>query len=181
MRLSAFSKVTLFLAAAALLSMVPARGQTLKGTILGTITDATNAVVPSVTVSITETNTNFRRSDSTNDSGFFAFANLDPGTYRVEVAHPGFRKILRSDLALEANSTLRVDLELTPGDVNQVLVVTADTPVLQTDRADTGGKIEGQQLATLPMLNNRNYQNSLMLVPGVQRTYRSNSPFFNSQ
>ena len=171
----------MFLSATALLSLVPARGQTLKGTILGTITDSTNAVVPSVTVSITETNTNFRRSDSTNDSGFFAFANLDPGNYRVEVAHPGFRKILRSDLALEANSTLRVDLELTPGDVNQVLVVTADTPVLQTDRADTGGKIESQQLSTLPMLNNRNYQNALMLVPGVQRTYRSNSPFFNSQ
>src|SRR5712691_9816741 len=157
MRLSAFSRITLFLSATALLSLVPARGQTLKGTILGTITDSTNAVVPSVTVSITETNTNFRRSDSTNDSGFFAFANLDPGNYRVEVAHPGFRKMVRSALQLDANSTLRVDLELAPGDVTQVVDITAEVPVLQTDRSDTGAKIESRQLGTLPMLNNRNY------------------------
>src|SRR5437764_4818108 len=178
MRLSVFSNMTLFVSAA-VLSLTPASGQTLKGTILGTITDATHSVVPSVVVNITETNTNFRRSDATNDSGFFAIANLDPGTYRVEVAHPGFRKVVRSDLALEANSTLRVDLELTPGDVTQVVEVTADTPVLQTERDDSCGKIEGLQLSTLPMLNDRNYQNSLMPVPGVQRTYRSNSPLFN--
>src|SRR5713101_4185084 len=98
MRLLAFSTVSVLLSAAALLSLTPARGQTLKGTILGTITDSSHSVVPSAQVSITEINTNFRRSDSTNDSGFFAFANLDPGTYRVEVAHPGFRKMVRSDL-----------------------------------------------------------------------------------
>jgi hypothetical protein len=132
-------------------------------------------------VLVTETNTNFSRTELSNDSGFYAFANLDPGDYRVEVEHPGFRKTVRSDLRLEANSTLRVDLELTPGDINQVVLVQAETPILQTDRADTGSKIETQQLATLPLLNNRNYQNTLMLVPGVQRTYRSNSPFFNSQ
>src|SRR5438270_9450225 len=150
-----FTKVALYSSVAALLSLAPALGQTLKGTILGTITDATHSVVPSVVVNITETNTNFRRSDSSNDSGFFAFANLDPGTYRVEVAHPGFRKVVRSDLALEANSTVRVDLELTPGEVNQVVNVTSEAPTLQTDRADTGGKIESDQLANLPALNNR--------------------------
>src|SRR2546423_15247202 len=145
MRISAFLNIATLLSAAALLSLTSARGQTLKGTILRTITDASHSVVPSVTVNIVEANTNFRRSDSTNDSGFFAIANLDPGTYRVEVSHPGFRRVVRSDLGLEANSTLRVDVELTPGDVTQVIEVTTETPVLQTDRADTGGKIERQQ------------------------------------
>jgi len=155
--------------------------QTLKGTILGTITDSSHAVIPSVQVSLTETSTNFHRSEATNDSGFFVFANLDPGKYRVEVEHPGFRKVVRSDIDLAPNSTIRADLELTPGAVTEIMDVTAEVPLLQTDRADTGGKIETQQLQTFPLLNNRNYQNLIMLVPGVQKTYRSNSAFFNSQ
>jgi hypothetical protein len=62
-----------------------------------------------------------------------------------------------------------------------VVNITAEVPVLQTDRSDTGAKIESLQLGNLPMLNNRNYQNTIMLVPGAQQGYRSNSPFFNSQ
>jgi hypothetical protein len=179
-RLSWLSHFALLLSAAALLSVAPLPGQTLTGTILGTISDQSHAVIPGVQVSVTDTNTNYHRSETTNESGFFAFANLDPGNFRVDVEHAGFRKVVRSDVVLEPNSTIRVDLELTPGAVTEVVDVTSEAPVLQTDRADTGATIESQQL-TLPMLNNRNYQNSLMLVPGVQRTYRSNSPFFNSQ
>src|SRR5262245_18490344 len=127
---------------AALLPITPALGQALKGTILGTVSDASHAVMPAVDVNITETNTNFRRSQTTNESGFFAFANLDPGTYRVEVAHPGFRKLQRSGIVLEANSTVRTELELAPGDVTSVIEVSGEAAVLQTDRADTGAKIE---------------------------------------
>ncbi len=156
-------------------------GQTLKGTILGTLTDASHAVVPGAQVAITDVNTNFHRSDTSNDSGFFVFANLDPGNYRIEVEHPGFRKVVRADIDLTPNSTIRVDLELTPGVVSEEVIVTAGATLLQTDRADTGGKIENQQLDTMPMIHNRNYQNLLLLVPGVQRSYRSNSAFFNSQ
>src|ERR1041385_1144151 len=174
------SNVALLLSAT-FLSLSPLQGQTQKGTILGTITDPSHAVVPSVVVNITEVNTNFRRSEASNDSGFLAFANLDPGTYNLEVSHPGFRKFVRAAIQLEANSTIRVDVELVTGEVTEVIQVTSEAPVLQTDRSDTGEKIENIQLATLPLLNNRNYQNTLMLVPGVQRTYRSNSPFFNSQ
>jgi hypothetical protein len=180
MRFSSFAGLMLlFVSSAALLPI--ANGQALKGTILGTITDQTQGVIPTVAINIVEVNTNFQRAEITNESGFYAFANLDPGTYRVEVTHPGFRKVVRSSIVVEANSTLRVDMELQPGEVTQVVDVTSEAPVLQTDRSDTGGKIEGQQLNTLPMLNNRNYQNTLLLVPGVAQGYRSNSPFFNSQ
>ena len=70
------------------------------------------------------------------------FANLDPGNYRIEVEHPGFRKIVRSEIDLTPNSTVRVDLDLTPGAVTEVIDVTADVLVLQTDRADTSTKVE---------------------------------------
>src|SRR6266568_987149 len=171
------------LLAVVLFTSLPAsllRGQTLKGTILGTLTDASHAVVPNAQVAITDVNTNFHRTEISNDSGFYVFANLDPGKYRVEVEHPGFRKVVRSDIDLSPNSTIRADLELTPGVVSEVVDVTAGTPLLQTDRADSGGKIENLQLDTMPMIHNRNYQNLLLLVPGVQLSYRSSSAFFNS-
>src|SRR6266568_1728340 len=145
------------LLAVVLFTSLPAsllRGQTLKGTILGTLTDSSHAVVPNAQVAITDVNTNFHRTETSNESGFYVFANLDPGNHRVEVEHPGFRKVVRSDL------------ELTPGVVSEVVDVTAGAPLLQTDRADTGGKIDTRQLDTMPMLHNRNYQNLLMLVPG---------------
>ena len=166
---------------AVLLLACPAMGQALKGTILGTVSDQSHAVIPSTTVNLTEVNTNFHRTEVTNESGFYAFANLDPGTYRVNIQQTGFRETVRDGIALAANTTVRVDLELQPGDVKQVVDVTSESPVLQTDRADTGGKVESRQLNTLPLLNQRNYQNSILLVPGAQQGYRSNSPFFNSQ
>ena len=171
-----FTSAAVFLSVAA-----PLCGQTLTGTILGTITDQSHAVIPGVQVSVTDVNTNYHRTETTNDSGFFAFGNLDPGNFRVDVEHTGFRKVVRSDIALGPNSTIRVDVELTPGAVTEVIDVTSQAAILQTDRTDTGAKIENNQLNSLPLLNNRNYQNTLMLIPGVQRTYRSNSPFFNSQ
>jgi hypothetical protein len=161
---------------------VPAlEAQTLKGTLLGTITDSSQAVVSGVNVSITEINTNFHRTEISNEEGFYVFANLDPGNYRVEAEHAGFRKVVRTGIDLTPNTTARIDLELTPGAVSEAVDVTAEAPLLQTDRSDTGSKIETQQLNTIPMLNNRNYQNLLLVVPGVQRAYRSNSAFFNSQ
>src|SRR5262249_38515340 len=90
-------------------------------------------------------------------------------------------KVVRMEIDLTPNTTARIDLELTPGAVSEVVDVTAETPLLQTDRSDTGSKIETRQLNTIPLLNNRNYQNLLLVVPGVQRAYRSNSAFFNSQ
>jgi len=167
---------------ASLLTLVtPLSAQTLKGTILGTVADASQSVMPGVVVNNIETSTNFHGTETYNDTGFFAFANLDPGNYRLEVEHTGFRKLIRTDIVLDANTTVRADLELVPGDVTQVVDVTADSAVLQTDRADTGGTIASQQLDTLPMLNNRNYQNTLVVLPGATAGYRSNSPFFNSQ
>jgi hypothetical protein len=166
---------------AIILAVAPVCGQTVKGTILGTITDSSHAVIPSVQVALTETNTNSHRTETTNDSGFFAFANLDPGEYRIEVEHPGFRKTVRSAIALDANTTVRADLQLTPGAVTETVDVTALAPLLKTDRADSGGQIEDQSLNAMPLLHNRNYQSLLELIPGVQQSYRDHSAFFNSQ
>jgi hypothetical protein len=138
-------------------------------------------VIPNVQVSLTDTGTNSRRTAETNTAGYFVFANLAPGTYRVDVEQPGFQKTVRSDIGLDANTTVRVDLQLTPGAVTETVDVTGEAPVLKTDRADTGGQIGSQSLDTMPMLHNRNYQSLLELVPGVQKSYRDHSAFYNSQ
>jgi hypothetical protein len=177
-----FLKFHLFLTIVAIiLSTVPASGQTSNGTILGTITDSSHAVMANVQVSLTDTGTNTRRSDSTNAQGYFVFPNLAPGTYRVDVEQPGFQKTVRSDIGLDANSTVRIDLQMTPGAVTETVDVTSEAPVLKTDRADTGGQISSGTLDTMPMLHNRNYQSLLEIVPGVQKSYRDHSAFFNSQ
>jgi len=177
-----FLKFNLFLTIVAIiLSTTPVVGQTSNGTILGTITDSSHAVMANVQVSLTDTGTNSRRTDTTNAQGYFVFPNLAPGTYRVDVEQPGFQKTVRSDIGLDANTTVRVDLQMTPGAVTETVDVTGEAPVLKTDRADTGGQISSGTLDTMPMLHNRNYQSLLEIVPGVQKSYRDHSAFFNSQ
>ena len=156
--------------------------QVLKGQILGAITDQSGASVPGVKITLVETRTNFQRAAETNESGNFFFVNLDPGDYRVEAEKQGFSKTVRSGVELPPNTTARVNFELTPGAVTQTVDVSGTAaPLLQTDRADTGGKIDSEQLAKMPMLYNRNYQSLLVLVPGVGRPFRPHSEFYNSQ
>lgn len=174
--------LTIAVCVAAVVSLRPLAAQVLKGQILGTISDQTGAVIPDVKVTITETRTNFQRTSETNDTGNFFFVNLDPGDYRVEAEKQGFSKTLRSGVELLPNTTARVNFELVPGAVTQVVDVSGTAaPLLQTDRADTGGKIEAAQLVNMPMLYNRNYQSLLVLVPGVGKPFRPHSEFYNSQ
>jgi len=157
------------------------QAQTLKGTILGTVTDTSGAIVPGAQVVLTETGTNAARSAATNDSGLYVFANLDPGMYRIEIEHGGFRKVTRADIDLQPNNTVRIDLELTPGAVSETVNVTAAAPILKTDRADTGGQLETQTLQNMPMGYGRNYQTLMITIPGVSKAFRTHSEFYNSQ
>jgi hypothetical protein len=179
---SSVAKAFVSLAAVFLLGHAdPLQGQTIRATILGTITDQTGGVVPGAQVVVTETGTNTVRTTPTNASGFYAVANLDPGNYRVEVEHPGFRRTTRANIDLRPNTTVRIDLELQPGVVTEIIDVTASAPLLQTDRADTGGQLQSQQLVNMPLSTNRNYQGALMMIPGVGRAFKPHSEFYNSQ
>ena len=171
----------LALAVFAAVAAPDASAQVLKGQILGTITDPTGGVIPGASVILTETNTSVAREGETNESGLYVFPNLDPGTYQVEVSLDGFNTAVRGDIGLTPNTTIRINLELTPGAVTETVTVTGAAPVLQTDRADTSVKIETRQLQQLPLLFNRNYQGLMTLVPGVGRLRRPHSQFYNSQ
>ncbi len=116
-----------------------------------------------------------------NESGNYSFPTLEPGTYKVSVELTGFRTSVRDGIDVLVNTTVRADLALQPGAVNESIFVTAETAILQTDRSDTGRKIEQVQLASLPLGYGRNFQSMLNLVPGTSRSFQPHSEFFNSQ
>jgi hypothetical protein len=162
-------------------TVVTGWSQAVNATLLGTVTDASGAVVPNAKVTITEVNTGISRSGQTNESGNYTFPNLPPGQYSVAVEAAGFKKETRRDIALLVNTTQRVDIQLQPGNVSETIEVTAAAPALQTDRADTGRNIDTMVVSELPVLvSNRNYQALLALVPGTSPPTEQHSQFFNA-
>jgi outer membrane receptor protein involved in Fe transport len=164
-----------------LLGALMAWSQAVNGTLLGTITDSSGATVPKAKVTITEMNTGFSRNMETNESGNYSFPTLEPGIYRVSVESAGFRTAVKDRVEVLVNTTARADLMLQPGAINESVTVTAETAILQTDRSDTGRKIETIQLQSLPLSYNHNFQSMLNLVPGTTRAFQPHSEFFNSQ
>jgi len=98
-------------------------GQAVNGTLLGTITDGTGASAPNAKVTITEVNTSISRTANTNESGYYAFPDLPPGTYDVSVELQGFKRAVRTQVSVLVNSTIRVELTLQPGELSESITV----------------------------------------------------------
>src|SRR5712692_8129247 len=158
----------------------PAAGQAVNATLLGTVTDSSGAAVANVKMTISETNTGISRASQTNESGNYVLPDLPPGTYTVTAELSGFKRASRAAIDVIVNTTERVDLVLQPGNVLETITVEAETPILQTERADTGRKLETVLTENLPLGTNRNYQNLLNLVPGTTRATFQHSQFFNA-
>jgi hypothetical protein len=156
----------LTLLALIILGCVPGRAQVIYGAIAGTITDASGGFVPGATVKITSAGRNESRTTSTSSTGTYAFANLAPGQYRLEVQQTGFKQVVRSGVEVQVDVTSRVDLALEVGDVSQSVVVTSEAPLLQTDSSSLGTVVPQQAIQSVP-LSGRNINNLLTLVPGV--------------
>jgi hypothetical protein len=166
---------------ALILVVSSAFGQAVSSTVLGTVTDSSGAVVVNAKVTVTEISTKVARTSTTNESGNYNFADIPPGNYTVTVEITGFKKETRRDILLLVNSSQRVDVQLTPGSVTETVEVTGAPPALQTDRADTGRKLDSMVVSELPVLiSNRNYQALLALVPGTSPPIEEHSQFFNA-
>ncbi len=160
---------------------INANAQAIKGSMLGTITDSSDAAVVNAAVTITETRTGISNTTTTNTSGNYVFSNIQDGVYQIEATLSGFKKVVREGVEVKVNTTVRVDLTMEVGNVSETVSVTAEAPLLQTDRADTGRLIESKQVAELPLGFNRNFQSLLVTVPGATRPSRPHSEFFNPQ
>jgi hypothetical protein len=171
------------LAVAVALCAVPstAAAQAVSGTLLGNITDSSGGAVPGATITATETETGVGRTAVSNESGTYIFSSLVNGRYTVTAELQGFKKVVRQNIKVDVNTTIRVDMALEVGAMSESVTVSIETPVLQTDRTDTGRLIESKAITDLPLTFNRNFQSLLITVPGSTRPHREHSQFFNSQ
>jgi hypothetical protein len=155
--------------------------QAVSARLLGTVTDSTGAIVPNADLTIVESQTGVSHTTKTNESGNWSVPDLPPGVYTVDVTAKGFKKESRKDVTLIVDTTTRVDVQLQPGSINETVEVTGAPPLLQTDTASTGEKIERDTLANVPLISsNRNFQSLLNLAPGVAPVQEQHSQFFNA-
>lgn len=151
-----------------LFSSVSLPAQTNEGRILGTVTDSQGKAVVGAKVVVTNTGTNISRSLESNQVGDFVAPNLPPGLYSVSAQASGFKKAERTGIRLEVRTDVRIDLGLVPGVVTETVQVTAEAPLITTTNDNIGGTLSNKEINDLP-LNGRDYQNLLVLRPGVVR------------
>jgi hypothetical protein len=149
-----------------ILSTSAAFGQLTTADILGTVSDATGAVVPHANVTLTNLGTNEKRATQSNNSGDYSFTLLPVGHYSITVNAGGFQASITKDLAVEAGDRARADVHLQLGSETTTIEVTASTPLLQADSATVSSTVTAKAVQDLP-LNGRNFVQLVDLVPGA--------------
>ncbi len=163
---SLFACVAFFLAITIICSTLPVRAQTTNGTINGTVTDASGALISGAQVTLTSLGTSEKRTLTTGADGLYLFPNLQPGRYSIDIEKTGFKKYSRPDVIVEVNQTAHIDASIQVGDVNQVVEVTGDTPLIQTETSSLG-QVVGERTANELPLNGRNIFNLTTVTPSV--------------
>lgn len=149
--------------ASLLIAGTTASAQTVYGSIVGTVADATGSGVPSASVMLTNLGTNEARTAQTDTNGNYTFVNLLPGNYAITIEKAGFKKLVRQPIEIQVNSAIRIDLPIEVGDSMQTVQVTGESPLVQTQNATIGTEVEARQVADLA-LNGRNVLNLIELA-----------------
>jgi hypothetical protein len=134
--------------------------------VVGAVHDQTGSVIPGAAVTITNKATNENRKTTSAADGAFAFNLLPPGTYRINVTAPNFKRYEVPNLTLVAGDKPRVDASLPVGDVSETVSVEATTPLLQSESSTMESSVNQKTVQDLP-LNGRNFIQLVQLVPGV--------------
>jgi hypothetical protein len=148
------------------LAAVPTQGQNSQGTILGHVQDPTGAAVSGAKVTATNVNTNVANHFTTDSTGDYVLVNMIPGTYQVKVEAAGFKTQVSANLILEVDQTLRQNFTLQVGQVKEVMTITADAQMVQTDNTTTGNVLDQKTIEELPS-SGRDFNNLLGLVAGA--------------
>lgn len=158
-----------FLAAvlAVLLSAVTAPAQDTRGSISGTVTDSQGAVVAGASVVVANTGTGTATRLTSNSSGYYEAPLLLPGTYSVTVESSGFKKSIRSNLALGLGEQLQINMPMEIGGTTESITVSSEAPMLDTSTVSTGRAMTNREVMDLPVLGN-NIMMLTRLAPGVQ-------------
>jgi hypothetical protein len=144
----------------------PSYAQLTTADIVGTVTDASGAVVPNAKVLVQNADTQLQRSTVTNSSGDYQFSLLPTGRYTITVTYTGFKTSSTPNLAVEAGDRARADVHLQTGGEAETVTVEAQTALLQADNATVSSTVTARAVQDLP-LNGRNFVQLVQLVPGA--------------
>jgi hypothetical protein len=170
-------RMVLYLAVLLAVSACCLRAQSTLGSILGTVQDASGAVIPGATVTIRSLDQDLSRQTTTSDAGDFLVENLKPGHYSITVEHEGFSKAVVADTQLETRQTLRIPVTLTVAAQSTEVIVLATANQINTEDATLSNSRDNQQITQLP-LNDRatttSPLGSLQLSSNVQQDSSGN-------
>ena len=134
----------------------------------GSVSDAQGALIPGVVVSVTNVDTTVMRSTISDDTGAYAFAQLPPGTYKIQAELPGF-STFKAQVRLQIDTPLALNIKLEVGAVTETVDVLGDVAAINTENATIGNPFTETQVRQLP-LQTRNVVELLSLQPGVTPT-----------
>src|SRR5947209_16678898 len=150
-----------------LLAAVSLSAQTFRGTVLGTVTDPSGAVIGGAKVTVKNTGTGLERSTQTSADGSYSLPELPIGTYNVTVTQMGFQTFVATGVTVDVATERRVDAALKTGEVATKVEVTADQlPLVETTTNTLGGVLTAQTVEDMPV-NGRDYTKLIFLNPGV--------------
>jgi hypothetical protein len=149
-------------------------------TITGTVTDPQKAAVPGATVTVTNQDTNVSAEFITTESGLFTAPYLPAGTYTITVTLTGFSPYKRAGVAVAATETVRVPVELTVGQLGETVSVSAEAPLLQTDRTSVSGAVGAEMIEALPNITQNPLAYAFLQAGAVPRVSASQTDSLNS-
>jgi hypothetical protein len=152
----------------------PGHAQVLYGSVVGTVSDPSQAAVGGATVILVNMDTNLARQGATRTDGGYSFVNVQPGSYRLRVVLTGFKEFLKDAVPVAAVTVTRVDVTLEVGPVTEAVTVESKLALLQTDTGDVHTQIRSNEIVNLPLGNYRNYQTLVNLVPGATPGFQYN-------
>jgi hypothetical protein len=136
------------------------------GTITGTITDNSQAVIASASVIVTDTDNGVARTIPVNGAGIYSAPFLQPGHYTVRVSANGFATVEKARLILDVGQTLTVDATLPPASVSSQVLVTSQAPLLDTEKTEVSQTVSETMISSLPIAS-RNWSNFALLTPNT--------------
>jgi Carboxypeptidase regulatory-like domain/TonB dependent receptor len=146
---------------------VDTRAQAVYGSIAGTVTDSSGAVIPDATVTIRSIERNTSDTVQTNDAGVYLKDRLLPGVYEVKVEKPGYKQSILASVTVNLDTQASADVALEAGQVSETVTIsTVEGQLLKTDRADVATTFESRQVTDLPILD-RNFTKLILLTPGA--------------
>ena len=156
----------LLVAAILLGSSSAALAQRTTATVRGTARDSTQAVLPGVSVTVTNEDTGLVREVTTNSEGIYIVPELPIGRYKIDAQLQGFKRATRTGIVLRVADQFAVDFELSAGDINETVNVEGSSTPVRVLGGEVSGVITGEQVRELP-LNGRNFLQLATLMPGV--------------